>query len=307
MRAFRAALALGIAVVVGLGAGRVLSLGLLAAALLVPMLVLQYLYAVHVYEGEPVRVVAFTVGWGIMLGIGFGILERILTPEVASLQLVSTSHRVLVDGLFLPPLAVAAMAAGPLLLLPYKRFNDVLDGATFGVAAAAAFASTVVIVDSLPLLAEGLRPSGDPTAWIYRLMIDALAAPLVAAGAVGGATGAAWLRYRAPAGDRGKLGPLGHPVVAFPCAAALVAVIPIAELELRSALALLASLAAIAVGLLWLRQVIHVGLVEEAAEQRLGAAITCANCRRRTASGGFCTQCGVALKALPKARPERSR
>ena len=50
---------------------------------------------------------------------------------------------------------------------------------------------------------------------------------------------------------------------------------------------------------------IHVGLLEEAAEREIGPAIRCANCGRSTPRHTFCAHCGVALAALPKAASRR--
>ena len=65
----------------------------------------------------------------------------------------------LVGGLLIPALGVAVMLAGPLVLLPYRRFNDTLDGATFGSASAATFAAAEVIVVGAGVLSGGLRPA----------------------------------------------------------------------------------------------------------------------------------------------------
>ena len=60
---------------------------------------------------------------------------------------------------------------------------------------------------------------------------------------------------------------------------------------------IVAALAVLA--LLWLRQVIHVGLLEEALLIEDAPIITCANCGHRTRRGTFCESCGIALAALP--------
>ena len=67
--------------------------------------------------------------------------------------------------------AAAAAMAGPLVLLRYRRFNDVLDGATFGVTAAVAWTGAQAIVGSLALFASGLRPGGaDAVPWVARIL-----------------------------------------------------------------------------------------------------------------------------------------
>jgi hypothetical protein len=55
--------------------------------------------------------------------------------------------------------------------------------------------------------------------------------------------------------------------------------------------------------LVWLRKVIHLGLLEESLELEVGPDIVCANCGRPTPQHTFCINCGISLKALPKGRP----
>src|SRR5207342_2711486 len=101
-------------------------------------------------------------------------------------------------GVVVPILATAAMIAGPLVLLRDRRYNDVVDGATFGVASAVAFVGAQVIAGSIDLFADGPLPVGEPLPWIARILAIAVALPVVAAGAIGSTVGAFWLRYRAP-------------------------------------------------------------------------------------------------------------
>jgi hypothetical protein len=58
-------------------------------------------------------------------------------------------------------------------------------------------------------------------------------------------------------------------------------------------------------GLIWLRRVLHLGLVEESLEIEVGEEIICPNCRQPTPQHTFCINCGIALAALPKSRPPR--
>ena len=71
-------------------------------------------------------------------------------------------------------------------------------------------------------------------------------------------------------------------------------------LERTPGLIWVAVLAAIAVVLL--RRAIHLGLLEEADEIDIGPDVVCANCHRPTPRHSFCGLCGIALRALPKAR-----
>ena len=198
------------------------------------------------------------------------------------------------------------MIAGPLVLLTYKRFNDVLDGATFGVASGVAFVGAQTLVTAADLFESGLRPVGDVVPWVVRLLVLGVALPVIAAGAIGGLGGALWLRYRAPVTDRGRLGPMGQPVIAFVIAAALMLVASAAELLLPDQLVPSSyardrgHLAVVA--LLWLRRIIHVGLLQEAEEIPIGPAITCPECGKQTPLHTYCGHCGASLKALPRSR-----
>ena len=175
-----------------------------------------------------------------------------------------------------------------------------LDGVAFGAASAVALQSAMLLVAAWPVTRLGLRPQQDTTAWTLRLVELGLFVPLIVAGGVGWAGAALWARYRAPIRDRGALGPLGRPAVSILVAAVLAVAAAAAE-EMFGPLGRLFALAVLAgVGLLLMRQAIHVGLLEEANDAEPGPAVVCANCGRLTPVHTFCSSCGVALKALPK-------
>jgi len=132
------------------------------------------------------------------------------------------------------------------------------------------------------------------------LLTHGVALPLVTAGAVGAICGALWLRYQAPVRDRTRLGPLGAPVVAFLAGASLFVAATLALLLLREIVALVVVTALALVALIWLRMVIHLGLLQESMEIPVGDAIVCTNCHHTTLTHTFCGNCGVALRALPK-------
>src|SRR5262249_41071959 len=102
-------------------------------------------------------------------------------------------------------------------------------------------------------------------------------------------------------GDRNAVGLLGSPFLAVPLAAGVLVGAAMAELYLKQWWTLVVTAAAAALGLLWLRRLIHLGLREEAAEREIGPPIECPSCHRETPAHTFCGQCGAALHALPKA------
>jgi hypothetical protein len=303
MAGFHGSLAFGVGVVLVLAALRILPVAMIAAAVLLPLLTLLYLYDVEVYEDEPLRVIALTMLWGALCGVGVGLLTRAVTSTGAAYLTQSQSTTVVVQGILLPLLGLALILVGPLALLRYPRFNNVLDGSAFGAASAAAFAGAEVVTYGFSILSGGLRPEGVVLEWIGRLATIAVAIPVLEMAAAGAVAGAFWLRYRAPVRDRSALGVLGNPFLALPVAAFVVCVGFSLQPLMPTGWWLLCLAALDAPALLWLRRVIHLGLLEESADLPIGPPITCANCGAQTPRHTFCINCGISLQALPKVRP----
>ncbi len=305
MAAFRLALASGFAVIVGLGITGVYAVALAAAAVLIPALMVLYLYAVDVYEDESILIVGLTMLLGAAIGLGLGlVLLQVRLPLQQHGWSSLTDGTVLVRALAVPVVASALAMVGPLILLRHPRFNDVLDGVFFGAASAVAVWSVMMVVQAWPITEIGLRPDAASGPWTLRLVELSVLMPVIAAGGAAWAAGALWLRFRAPVRDRRALGPLATPPLALLMALALPTVATVAQ-QVSGSLASAAVLTALAVvGLLLMRRAIHVGLLEEADERDLGADVTCANCGRSTPAHTFCGHCGVALRALPKGRDD---
>ncbi len=302
MGVFRRCLALGLATVLVLGLAKLYPVALIAGAVLFPMLVVLYLVDVNVFEEQSLRVIGATLLWGLVTGAVTALIAKALSPSGADVFVGGDRSLVLTRGVLIPVLSVALIMLGPCALLRYPRFSTVLDGATFGAATASAFVAAEVLVQALSALNHGLRPPGAVVPWLVQLAIIAIALPVLTMATMGAAVGAVWLKVRAPIRDRRALGRLGSPYVAVPLAAALLVLAAIAQLELASGLALAIIAVLAVVALLWLRQVIHVGLLEEALLIEDAPIITCANCGHRTRRGSFCEYCGIALAALPASR-----
>ena len=305
---FQLLLAAGAALIGSLALAGLFPVALIAAAVLVPLLVLLYFREVDLYETEPLRVLAFTVAWGVAVGIGVGLLREAVESAGSVLAPQTTTHAVVWNGIALPLIGLAAVLAGPLVLLRYRKFNDVLDGVTFGGAAAACFAGAELVTHSSDFLSAGVAPAGLVAPWTLRVLTLGVAVPVLAAAAAGAAAGSFWLRYRSPAGIRGRYGLLGQPALAVLLAAALLVGSALAQLYLDrwAALAVLAALAGLAV--IWLRVLIQIGLVGERAEAEAAAVSLCPNCRRAVFRQAFCSYCGAATRALPKhGRPHGRR
>lgn len=271
-----------------------------------PALVIIYVYSVDVYEDTPLPVLALTMVWGAAWGIAFGIVIDALsrtTPRLGGSGLGSSQlGEMLTLGVVVPILGGVVMVVGPLVLMRDRRYNDVVDGATFGVASAVAFVGAQVIAGSIDLFADGPLPVGEPLPWIARILAIAVALPVVAAGAIGSTVGAFWLRYRAPVRDRAALGPTGRPAIACLAAAALLVGAALAAYLPGPVINVAVQLGLAAIALLWLRRVLHLGLLEEAFEIEIGDDVVCANCGQTTRRHTFCGNCGISLHALPKRR-----
>jgi len=304
--AFRVAFVGGFLALVALVAVGAFPVALVGAAVLVPALVLLYVYSVDVYEDTPIPVIALTMVWGAAWGVAFAIAIDALVATPGRFDGPRPTE-VLALGVVVPLLGGVAMTAGPLVLMRDRRYNDVVDGATFGVASAVAFVGAQVIAGSVDLFAAGLTPIGEPLPWIGRILAIAVALPVVAAGAVGSAVGAFWLRYRAPVRDRAALGVAGRPAVAAVLAGALLVAAALAAYLPGPVIDVAVQLALAAVALVWLRRTLHVGLLEEAFEIEIGDEITCANCGKATRRHTFCGNCGIALHALPKRSEKRTQ
>jgi hypothetical protein len=297
---YRLSLGIGTAVVVVLAALGLFPVALIAAALLLPVLVVLYLVDVNVYGEEPIWAMSLTIGWGAAAGVGFGLLALAAAPSTASVVVNGTSQYLVGQGLVLPFCGFFVLLLGPLILLRYQRFNEVLDGVTFGASAAAAFGAAQAITYGAHLIGAGVRPGGAVLPWIWRLLSWALGMPILTMGAAAAACAALWLRYRAPARDAGALGPLGHPALALPLGGLLVMGGAVGETFLPAGgwLVWLAAFDLVAISLL--RRTIHIGLLEEQSERPIGGDTTCPNCGHPTALHTFCGNCGISLQALPK-------
>jgi hypothetical protein len=302
MAGFRTCLGLGLATVLVLGVAGLYPVALIAGAVLLPMLVVLYMVDVNVFEEQSLPVIGATLAWGAATGALTALIAKGLSPSGTEVFVGASGSLVLTRGVLIPLLSAVLILLGPLALLRYPRFTTVLDGATFAAASASAFVGAEVIVQALSALGHGLRPPGSVLPWLVQLAIIAVALPLVTMASMSATAGVVWLKLRAPIRDRSAFGRLGALYVAVPlgCAALVIAAIVQLTLPGGAALAIIAVLAVLA--LLWLRQVIHVGLLEEALLIEDAPIITCANCGHRTRRGTFCESCGIALAALPASR-----
>lgn len=293
---FRQALAAGMALIVGLTALRLFGAATVAAAVVLPVLYLLYLYEVEVYEHEPVPVLLVTLVAGVALGAGY----VQLVDRTGSLSVSGGGQNALVAGIALPLLAQALMVAGPLLLLNRAHFDETLDGLTFGAASGLGFTAAGLLSQSWHIITAPLLADQSSTDEILRLLRSGVILALVNASATGLITASLWLRRH----GRSR-GWHPNPWRGFWAAAAVALLaqvgIGFAGHHLVSLLLLVTVDGLIAAALLvFLRVVLHHALLEEGAERAIGPPAPCADCHRVVPTMLFCPACGVARSASPK-------
>jgi hypothetical protein len=301
MDAFRIAFVGAVACVALLALLGLYPVALILAAVLVPLLLIVYLFDVDIYEGSPWKVVALIMVLSGVLGLLLGLIVRGVDTPTSAVDDAAALRVVIV-----PSVGVLLALFGPLLLLRDNKYNDVLDGVTFGAVSAVTLVGAVTLAQAVELLRGGMRPPGANAPWLWRLVDISVLTPVLAACTVGWVGAALWLRYRAPVHDRHALGLAGRWPVALTLAIVAQDLAAGARYYVRREVAVLviAILAAIAIAAL--RRAIQLGLRQEAAEIEIGGTLTCANCHRETARHTFCGRCGVALTALPRAHTARA-
>jgi RsiW-degrading membrane proteinase PrsW (M82 family) len=306
MSGYRVAALVGTAVVIALGLAGLYPVALIAAAALVPLLTAVYFHDADIYEDQPWFVIAFTFVWGALFGVGLALLATAVSPSPVSLAQTELPSPLLTVVL-LPVLGILLAILGPaLVLLPYRRFNDVLDGAAFGAVSAAALAGAQVFVYGFQILDNGLRPAGATAPWVARLASIGVLLPILTMAVAGAATASLWWRFRGPDRRGRRIDLLFSPWFAMPAAAVLIVAAAAGQRWLPVGWWLVGLALLDVVALLWLRLLIREGLLQESAEREIGPSVRCSNCGSETPRHTFCRSCGVALGALPKT-PEESR
>jgi RNA polymerase subunit RPABC4/transcription elongation factor Spt4 len=296
---FQLVLAAGVLLIVLLAAVRLLAPATVAAAIVLPIVYLLYLYEVEVYEHEPALVLTVTVVAGIALGIGYTLVTgALITPSLSG-----TQQGPLVSGVLLPVIAQLLMVATPLLLLSHAHFDETLDGLTFGVATGLGFTMATVIAGQWHVITAPLI-SGVSVDDVLRLIKLGVLAGILNASTTGLITAAVWQRaHRRP---QRFISPWRGLEAALIIAFAAQIGLGVAGYFVPSLLALVVVYAVAAIALLiWLRVVIHHALLEEGAELEIGEPSACAECHRLVPTMPFCPACGAARSAAPKpSRPD---
>jgi hypothetical protein len=316
---YRIALTLALVVAMIAAIFGAMPVAVLVAAFAIPIVYIVYVYDVNLWEDEPLPVTALAFALTGALAIGFTILWTFLRGPVpfsaptfeGALDGAPSVGTFLLVALLVPIVGEAIRQVGPVILASRPEFDDLMDGLTFGVISGVAYASFDTIVRHWQLLTGGLQES-NPGLWVSLIFLEGFVKPLI----MGTATGIACAEFSGLGRGYDGFTPRYFRGVAE-AVLANVAYQAGTYLFSYSGSATLGVLLSIAWGLIILaililrvRNVLHVGLMEAALARSArntvagigGESEFCGHCEmplQRYAA--FCNACGMAVRVRPKA------
>jgi RsiW-degrading membrane proteinase PrsW (M82 family) len=299
---FRWAFALGLAAIFILYLAGLITAALLVSIFLIPGLYLLYLYEAQVYRDEPVAVLGFTLGGGLIVGIILTLLtDRLIDAMSGPARLAGGvaalgAGYVLVSNVLVPVIQEVVKPIPALALRGRLKFRETVDGLVFGVAAGFGFSVGETLVRYWNPLSS-LPARTDPQNWLVALTTLGVLRALLQGATTGAIVAAIWRLGRGRAAAR-ELGAVVAALVAH-IAFDLVSYW-LADAGFNGLAVLVWQALIDAALLIAIRYVLHHALLDEAGE--LGFTQTvCPNCHRHIVAAGFCPNCGAALTAAPAA------
>lgn len=298
--AFRAgSLTLFVTVVV-LGALRLEAPLIAVSAAALPVLFQLYLSEVDLYEEErfarPFAVFAIAAALGVGYALWTGpIVARDIAAPISPL---SSAGSLWTAGILIPLGAQLAMLIpGATARMLSLGSGESLDGFAFGAAGALGFVLTDTLTRLWPQLSQGIRPTSRGVADVLAEgVLQGVAVPLVAACGSGLVIAALLTRRRGRRVHAG--GAITAPGTALALVALLQAGLGVADLWRPAPLALAAlHVAAALVLLMALRIGLHLVLLDELHEFRVGGPFLCPHCRHLVPAMPFCPHCGAATRS----------
>ncbi|HET9649561.1 MAG TPA: zinc-ribbon domain-containing protein [Microlunatus sp.] len=315
---YRIAFGIGLVVAVVAAIFGALPIAVLVAAFTIPIVYIVYLYDVNLWEDEPIPVTALAFGLTGLLATLFTLLWTAIVPLTVSLSDVDgfvigapTVGTFLIIAVAVPVIGEVIRQIGPLVLASRPRFDDLMDGLTFGVISGVAYACFDTLVRHWALLTGGIVQV-DPGHWVGLIFLEGFIKPLI----MGTATGIACAEFSGL--GRGYDG--FTPRYFGGLVAAIVANIAyqsggylfsfVGSPTLGTTLQILWALIILGALLLRVRVVLHTGLMEAALEQAARAGTAgpsgeidfCAHCEMPLLDhASFCNACGTAVRAQAKA------
>jgi hypothetical protein len=295
----------------------------LVAAFAIPVAYIVYLYDVNLWDDHPVQVTVMAFLLTFVLAIGFSLLWwlgiGVSTPQAGLASSAGGSgSTIAVSGLLVMALLVPVVGEllrqiGPVYLASRPRFDDLLDGASFGVISGVAFATGDTLVRHWPLIVGGLTREIDPGLWMSLIFLEGFVKPLI----IGTASGIACAEFSGLGrGYDGFTGRYARGVVEAILAnvayfGGVYLLSGLADPTLTVVLSIVWGLIILGVLVIRMRRILHVALLEAALEaaqaEEAGAPVDpsaqefCSQCEMPLLVGAsFCSSCGASARTRQK-------
>jgi hypothetical protein len=315
---YRIALTIALTVALVAAIFGALPIAVLVAAFAVPIVYIVYIYDVNLWEDEPIPVTALAFGLTGVLAVLFTILWTALRGPIITAGALDgsgtgspTVGNFLLVALLVPIVGEAIRQIGPVVLASRPEFDDLMDGLTFGVVSGVAYASFDTVVRHWALL-TGDVVQQDPGLWVSLIFLEGFVKPLI----FGTATGIACAEFSGLGRGYDGFTPryyrgLAEAVlanIAYQAGTYLFSFVGNATLGVILTLAW--SLLILAILILRVRNVLHIGLMEAALERSArgggigesGELQFCAQCEMPLLEhAAFCNACGTAVRVQSKA------
>jgi hypothetical protein len=288
-------------------------IAVMIAAFAVPVVYIVYLYDVNLWEDEPVTVTGAAFVLTLALSIGWTLIWVAMNGHNPVLQVTAgvggpTVMGFLIAGVLAPIVGEIIREAGPIFLASRPKFDDLMDGLTFGVISGVAYATGDTLVKHWALITGGFSSGNDGGAWLALLVLEGFIKPLV----IGTATGIACAEFSGLGEgydgftNRYFRG-FGEAVLAsvlYFGGTYLLSFVP--NPVVGTVLSILYGLVLLGVLLVRVRTVLHKGLLEAALESQArnagvgpdGVLAFCGRCEMPLLPGAaFCGNCGTSVLA----------
>jgi RsiW-degrading membrane proteinase PrsW (M82 family) len=288
------------------------------AAFAIPIVYILYLYDVNLWEDEPIPVVAaafvltgvlaavFTWSWSDKLGLS--------TDTIGSNDAGPAGRDLLILMLLVPVVSELIRQLGPIYLASRPRYDDLMDGFTFGVVAGVGYACFETLVLHWGWISGGFAgPGSSAGTWISVVLLQGFVKPLI----YGSATGLAVAEF---SGLGEKYDGFTPRWVAGLLQAMLVNTLFQGGVYLLSFVGGRSSAIGAILGVVWglvllggliilVRTVLHKALLEAALESAArggsnhasGELAFCSRCEMPLLpQSDFCSACGSSVRVVPK-------
>ncbi|MDX6248458.1 MAG: hypothetical protein QOF10_1818 [Kribbellaceae bacterium] len=315
---YKVALGIALLLTVVTAAVGALPVAIMVAAFAIPIVYILYLYDVNLWEDEPIPVVAaafvltgvlaavFTWSWSDKLGLS--------TDTIGSNDAGPAGRDLLILMLLVPVVSELIRQLGPIYLASRPRYDDLMDGFTFGVVAGVGYACFETLVLHWGWISGGFAgPGSSAGTWISVVLLQGFVKPLI----YGSATGLAVAEF---SGLGEKYDGFTPRWVAGLAQAILVNALFQGGVYLLGFVGGHGSTVGAILGVVWglvllgaliilVRTVLHKGLLEAALESAArggsnhasGELAFCSRCEMPLLPhSDFCSACGNSVRSLPK-------